>query len=88
MSIITANSVGNPNRVLPAAGSKLSVLKPGLKHGFAQEILVTLLEHRVVFCNKNLQLHLHLEPSLKCSLLVLNFWANLSLVVLIKKKRV
>ena len=65
---------------LPAAGSKLGVLK----HSFAQEIFVTLLQHRVMFFNKNLQLHLHLKPSLKCSLLVLNFWANLSFVVLIK----
>ena len=33
--------VGNPNRVLLAAGRKFSVLK----HSFAQEILVTLLQH-------------------------------------------
>ena len=38
----------------------------------------------VVFFSKNFQLHLNLKPSLNCSLLVLNFWANLSLVVLIK----
>ena len=28
------------------------------------------------------------NPSLDCSYVVLNFWSNLSLVVLIKKKRV
>ena len=38
-----------------------------------------------MFFNKNLQLQLYLKPSLNCSQLVLNFWANLSLVVLIKK---
>ena len=81
MSVIAANMLKlNSNRVLPAAGSKLSVLK----HSFAQEILVTILQHRIVFFNKNLQLHLHLKPSLDCSQLILNFWANLSLVVLIK----
>ena len=36
------------NRVLPAVGSKLSVLK----HSFAQQILVTILQHCVVFFNK------------------------------------
>ena len=55
--------VGNPNRVLPAADSELSLLK----HSFAQEILVTLLQHRVLFFNKNLQLNLHLKLSVKCS---------------------
>ena len=60
--------------------SKLSVLK----HRFEQEIRITLLQHRVVFFNKNLQLHLHLKQSLDCSSLVLNVLANLSLVVLIK----
>ena len=64
MSVIAANMlILNPNRVLPAAGSKLGVLK----HSFAQEILVTILKHGVVFFNKNLQLHLHLKPSLNCS---------------------
>ena len=52
MSFIAASMlVTDPNRVLPAAGSKLSVLK----HSFAQEILVTILQHRVVFFNINLQ---------------------------------
>ena len=34
--------------------------------------------------SKNLKLHLHPKPHLICSKLVLNFWTNLSLVVLIK----
>ena len=41
-----------------------------------------------MFFNKNFQLNLHLKPSLDCSLLVLNFWANSYKVVLIKEKRV
>ena len=46
MSVIAANMlILNPNRILPAAGSKSSVLK----HSFAQEILVTFLQNRVVF---------------------------------------
>ena len=49
-------NVSYPNRVLPAAGCKLSVLK----HSFAQEIIVTLMQHSVVFFSKNLQLHLYL----------------------------
>ena len=49
--------------------SKLNVLKSS----FAQEILVILLQHRVVFFNRNLQLHLYLKTSLDCPKLVLNF---------------
>ena len=42
-------------------------------------VIATCNEVCVVSFNKILQLHLHLRPSLNCSLLVLNFWANLSL---------
>ena len=49
MLVITAKHVGNPNRVLLPAGSKLSVYV--LKHSFAQEIIVTLMQHQVVFFN-------------------------------------
>ena len=75
---------GNPNRVFAAGRRQVKCTKSVLKHSFAQDIFVTLLQHRVVFFDKNLQLHLHLKPSLNCSYLVRNFWANLSLVVLIK----
>ena len=92
MSVIAANMlILNPNRVLPAAGSKLSVLK----HSFAQVILVTLLQHRAVFFNKNLQLHLHLKPSLNCSFIYMacsyflgkKFEPRSYKIVLIKKER-
>ena len=49
MLVITSKHVGNPNRVLPPAGSKLSVYV--LKHSFSQEIIVTLMQHQVAFFN-------------------------------------
>ena len=49
MWIITANMFVIQTEFLQAAGSKLSVQKPD---SFAQEILVTLLQHHVVFFNK------------------------------------
>ena len=64
MPVIAANMlVLNTGRVWPPAGSKLSVLKDS----FMQEVLVSVLQHRVVFSNRNLQLHLDLKPSLDCS---------------------
>ena len=64
-SVIAANMlILNANRVFPAAGVKLSVLK----HNFAQEIVVIILQHRVVFFfHKHFLLHLFLKPSLNCS---------------------
>ena len=73
----------NPNRVLPALGSKLSV------HSFEQEILVSQLQHRAALLNKNLYIfasEAKLQMFLACSYILGKFEPRCSYkIVLIKK---